>query len=487
MGQRFVPDAYILRELIYRNVGTRENPRSLPSGLDVPAAFGSDRAYQHLEAAGQTAYVNYPEQMTKMRDWTSGLGVSDWTETLYNSWLYGLQPLLAAPGDGYPQFMRSPAWQDKQLNTWLGSWAELKHDTILYAKQAYAEMGGGPPAPEPVPPLNYVEPVPLVYARLAALTAMTRTGLDDRGLLADADRESLAKLEDLAHALQTMAEKELRGEALTADEQTRIRFYGGELEHLVMAAADKDEELPDADPYMDEDPQAAVVADVATDPATEQVLEVAVGRINEIHVVVPVVAGDGTTYLQAAKGGVFAYYEFPWPLGDRLTDEKWRQMLVDGTAPAAPEWTSNFFTAEGEYADLQRIVFGFQKSLVDAVWGLDADSLRISADIRAQFIPEINALRAAQRYEGRLLIATHFRSFDRQADDLAVVTVRETWSGKLYEWSGDEPDHYSEPVVAERGPYTLDVTYTFERAYGAWQIAGIVYANQPPEWGAAAP
>ncbi len=114
--------------------------------------------------------------MEKVRTWVSGLSVADWTETLYNSWLYTFQPLLEAPGEGYPAFMQSNAWLDKQLNTVLGSWTELKHDTILYAKQVYAEMGGGPMPPEPVPPQGYVEPVPAFYARLAALTAMTRTG-----------------------------------------------------------------------------------------------------------------------------------------------------------------------------------------------------------------------------------------------------------------------------------------------------------------------
>src|SRR6185503_9894127 len=82
--------------------------------------------------------------------------------------------------------MQSTAWQDKQLNTALGSWAELKHDTLLYAKQPYGGLGGGgdgPRPPDPVLALNYVEPVPEVYARLAALARMTRSGLEQRGLL----------------------------------------------------------------------------------------------------------------------------------------------------------------------------------------------------------------------------------------------------------------------------------------------------------------
>ncbi|MCJ7558407.1 MAG: DUF3160 domain-containing protein, partial [Gammaproteobacteria bacterium] len=176
MGQRFVPDAYIFRQLIYRNVGTREERRGLPMGLDLLAAMGSEQAYQHLDELGETGYENYPQQMEKVRGWLAGLPVEDWTETLYNTWLYSFFPLLDVPDEGYPSFMQSPAWVDKQMNAVLGSWAELKHDTILYAKQVYAELGAGPPPPPPVPPNGYVEPVPYFYARLAALTAMTRSG-----------------------------------------------------------------------------------------------------------------------------------------------------------------------------------------------------------------------------------------------------------------------------------------------------------------------
>jgi hypothetical protein len=103
MGQRFVPDAYIFRQLIYRNVGTREDRRSLPKGLDIPAAMGSERAYQLLDEMGETGYENYPAQMEKMRAWTSSLTTADWTETLYNTWMFlG----MAIP----PSCARRPGW-----------------------------------------------------------------------------------------------------------------------------------------------------------------------------------------------------------------------------------------------------------------------------------------------------------------------------------------------------------------------------------------
>jgi hypothetical protein len=484
MGQRFVPDAYVFRELIYRNVGTPEKARMLPKGLDLFAAMGSARAFELLEAMGDTAYERYPEQMQKMQAWMSSLGVSDWTETLYNTWIYTFYPLIEVPGAGYPDFMRSPAWLDKQLNTVLGSWAELKHDTILYAKQVYAELGGGPPPPPPEPPKGYVEPVPEFYARLAALTAMTREGMQSRGLLNELDAASLDTLQTLVLSLQTIAEKELRGEPLTEEEYATIRFYGGQLENLTMAAADSDMEDPYARRFMEEEPQAAVIADVATDPNPPgTALEEAVGRVNPIYVVVPIVEADGSSYLQVAKGGVFSYYEFPWPIADRLTDEKWRGMLEDGSAPPPPAWTSSFLVPEVEYADLSRAVQDFRWSVTRAYWYRQADELIGGGQGGESILADMRQLEAGQRYMGHQLLASEFRSFDLQSPTLAVVTSREAWQDTLYalqEWSPEMED----ALLGQRGPYTLDGTYTLElvdQGRGPeWQVTSIVYAEAPP-------
>ncbi|MGW8225666.1 MAG: DUF3160 domain-containing protein [Anaerolineales bacterium] len=485
MGQRFVPDAYVFRELIYRNVGTQENPRGLPKGLDLFAAMGSERAYELLDGMGETQYERYPEQMQKMRAWLSDLSTADWTETLYNTWLYSFYPLIETPGDGYPAFMGSPAWLDKQLNTVLGSWAELKHDTILYAKQVYAEFGGGPPAPPPEPPKGYVEPVPEFYARLAALTALTREGLGSRGLLDELDQNSLDTLETLARSLQTMAEKELRGEPLSEDEYTMIREYGAQIESLTMAAADTDAEDPNARRFMEEEPQAAVVADVATNPPSFSVLEEAVGRINAIYAVVPIVEADGSTYLQVAKGGIFSYYEFPWPMDDRLTDEKWRSMLDDGNQPPMPEWTASFMVDEAEYEELGRAILEFQKSLTDAYWFQSSDYLSGSGQAAEQVENEIRSLTSEKRYMGHQLLDSQILSFDIQSPTLAVVTTRESWQDTLYAATEYSPESGDE-VVAQRGPYTLNGTYTLElvdqESWSAWQVSEAFYAEPPPEF-----
>ena len=332
MGQRFTLDAYIFEQLVWREVGTPGNERWLPSGLDVMAAMGSDEAYAILDDMGETAYANYPEHMAQLREQIGALQMDSWTQNLYWNWLYALQPLLEPHGEQYPAFMRTQAWTRRDLHTALGSWTELKHDTILYAKQVMAEMGGAAP---PEPSQGWVEPDPEAYARLLALTRMTYAGLESRGLLNDNTAANLSSLDDLLSFLLDVSQRELNGQPLTSEDYERIHYIGGTLEAMTLAAADPEE--GEGRPYFDEEDQAALVADVATDP-NGRVLEEAIGRIFEIYVVIPDAAGN----LQIARGGVFSYYEFPWPMSDRLTDEAWRGMLATGRAPEQPVWTASF-------------------------------------------------------------------------------------------------------------------------------------------------
>ena len=91
---------------------------------------------------------------------------------------------------------------------------------------------------------------------------------------------------------------------------------------------------------------AAVVVDIATDP-NGRILEAATGNPSVLYVVVKV---DGKVKL--ASGSVYSFYQFEWPLNDRLTDAKWCQMM--GIAPDEegylsydtsidqPQWTQSY-------------------------------------------------------------------------------------------------------------------------------------------------
>lgn len=339
-GQRFTIDAAIFQQLIVRAVGPKNEPcvnkaydegRMLPKALDIPAAFGSKTALDILQDQGELAYACYPENMSKIKDYIATLSQNIWTQNLYWSWLYALLPLTQEKTTGYPAFMTNSAWAKKELNTFLGNWTELKHDTILYAKQVYAEMGDG--GEEPKDDRGYVEPNFDVYARLEALLKITISGLEERNLLSPKNKELLGLMLTLTNSLKTITEKELSNKGLSAKEYELIRSYGGQLEHFWLEAL-KGEGV-ESTSQLSEKP-AAIVADVATDP-NGTVLEEATGHIGEIYVVVPI-AGK----LRLASGGVYSYYEFPWPLKDRLTDETWRGLLLDNKAPELPSWTKEF-------------------------------------------------------------------------------------------------------------------------------------------------
>ena len=71
----------------------------------------------------------------------------------------------------FPDFMQSDAWRAKDQQTGFGSYAELRHDTILYTKQAVGETGAAGPPARPV--RNWVEPDPVPLQRLAAVATLT--------------------------------------------------------------------------------------------------------------------------------------------------------------------------------------------------------------------------------------------------------------------------------------------------------------------------
>jgi len=330
MGQRFVLDGYIFQQLIHDLVANR----MLPNGLDVLAAMGNDEAYTVLAELGETGYNKYDSQMAELRGEIGELGAADWSQNVYFCWLYCLDGVAQLKDSAFPPFMRTTAWARKDLQTALGSWAELKHDTILYAKQPMT-AGAAPPG-ETV--WNWAEPHPLAYARLCALAELTQGGLSERGLLSYEVEQLLSSLKSRLEILQRVAEQELAGETISTQDNDTLKYHGGWLGFMIDKSSDK---LVDPISGWENDiadEPAAIIADVATDAMSGRVLEVGTGNIFNLFVVIP----DGYGGRHLARGGVYSYYEFPWPMGDRLTDEAWRAKVKSGSVPDQPSWTAAF-------------------------------------------------------------------------------------------------------------------------------------------------
>jgi Protein of unknown function (DUF3160) len=326
MGSRLVLDSYILDQLTWPNVGTDDNRRVTPSALDVASAFGSPLA--GALQAGESDFDHYDDQLGEMQQLVDDRSPDQWAGTVYDAWLYALQPQFAERGGAYPDFMRSDAWAAKSLQTGLGSYTELKHDTILYAKQGTAGEGEGPTVP-PYDPHHWVEPDPVAFGRLVALAQLTRDGLDQRHLLTGPNAELLDSFIELTGWLGGIAADELAGTVTSAADNDRLGGIGRELELLWYESSD----LTEANgliPGPDDD--AALAADIFR--STSDYLELGVGTPTEILVLVP----DGAGHFQLATGAVYSFYEFSRPADlPRLTDEEWRNVLAT-SPPPRPDW-----------------------------------------------------------------------------------------------------------------------------------------------------
>jgi len=379
MGQRFIPDSYVFQELVYDKVGTQDLPRTMPMGLDVLAVLGSDRAKEYLiNLYHQDKYQNYLERLDSLRAAFNRFDADDWHQNAYYTWLFCLRlnlmpvvtteskPLLA-------RFVTATAYPDKTLVTSAGSWAELRHDTILYAKQSYT-MFTGIPHHEPAPPIAYVEPKPMVFAELGQLAERITRVLRIKGRpVSEAVNDRLRRFAEVCATVHDMAKRELAGKPLTEEDGHYCQRLGSlladltefpsesesarPLRHSERSAAESRNPFPDSrEGFLhssdsvemtpraqhgpaftsDADKKMALVADVHTDPNTRQVLEVAVGNPCLLYAIIP---WQSKEYL--ALGACFSYYEFLKPLSERMTDEQWQQLEPK---PALPEWTKSFIT-----------------------------------------------------------------------------------------------------------------------------------------------
>jgi hypothetical protein len=370
-GQRFIVDGFVLSKVVYDSIDYqgRKIERMLPTGLDVWAALGNDEA-AHLLVPELDRH-HYAPQLFSAREALSHAPSALWTQSLYASWLNTLRTLHGVPNTtNFPSAMRSQVWQKKQLHTQLASWAELRHDTVLYAKQSYSA------STVCEYPMGYVEPYPEFFASLAKLAtttadryeaalplvqpattpktvarkpataksatpksrAQSANDSDWRVQVPPTESEFLRGFTDTMLKLENLAKKELAGAPFTEGEQTFLKKtidirgggsgpprYDGWYARLFFNTA------PDAwDP---------TVADVHTSPGplVRGVLEEGVGNAQFLMIAIDN-GSDHATYI----GPVYSYYEFVVDPSKRFTDEEWTHVLETGATVARPKWTSAF-------------------------------------------------------------------------------------------------------------------------------------------------
>ena len=336
MPQRYQPDAEAL--IATTDQDSPISLRPCPKGLDWMAVMGLPGAERILmdELKEAQKWADFPKALTTAR---KKVADTPWEACVANQWMYTLQS-LGDTAQSLPYFMQTPQWQKKNLNTALASWAELKHDAILYAKQPMlAECGDG--GPEPPVVKGYVEPNVKFWEKAIALVTRMDKVLTTYGLQTEKAKAVYERIKEMAEFCRNISKKELNGGKITDEEYNQIEIIGSTVENISLELVSEDNQMLQGwSDVVSTDKKVAVVADVFT-AAGENVaiddmcvLYEGVGPAYEIYVVVEI---DGLLYL--TRGSVFSYREFTRLMSDpRMTDEEWQQELKKSPTGGTPSW-----------------------------------------------------------------------------------------------------------------------------------------------------
>ncbi|MBN1543542.1 DUF3160 domain-containing protein, partial [candidate division KSB1 bacterium] len=341
-GQRFIIDSYYFSNVVYDRIifNGQKVWRPLPDPLDAMFVLGNNAALPLLR--DELERYSYAGQLAALRYLTDAFDPDFWSQSLYNVWLQTLRTLNpAADRASDPLFMQTAAWQQQKLNTQLASWAQLRHDNLLYAKQSYT---GGTGCSYPV---SFVEPYPDFFNSITHFAEIATKEFDS---FSNTTYEIVqiknyfARLKTVAQKLTVIAQKEIDDQPFSDEEtdwlQKMLFVEGGsgmppfsgwyaDLYYLPEKAAEGD----------------YVIADVHTQPTDQagapvgRVLHVGVGQIN---LCIVLAHNDGQPI--AFVGPVMSYYEQITDQFKRLTDEEWSALVLQGNLPARPDWVNSYLT-----------------------------------------------------------------------------------------------------------------------------------------------
>jgi hypothetical protein len=383
MPQRFTLDSWAMSKIVVDDVIWDENGipeledkvmRRIPSALDVAfAVLKNDTIVPEIAARIANKQgrpwrdgLYYQHNLAALRTSVDAQVASYWKNNIYTSWLNCLRQLSTpTTAPEFPQAMQTRAWHLKTINTQLASWTQLRHDTVLYAKQSYAGMIGCDF------PDGYVEPRVEFWQALADMAARARAAIDTlptngvsrtqywddvpNSFLQARRKDCFDRFIAASTTLKNISIKELQKQPLTDDEklflkdiveQTRtynsgLRTYSGWYARLFyrLGKSTFEPEMYDLSDKWD-----ALVTDVHTDPRDEYtgdpgcVLHQAVGNVHMLFIAVDC----GAQQPRMFAGPVLSHYEFEQPANIRKTDSEWKAQVKAGDLPPSPEWTQTY-------------------------------------------------------------------------------------------------------------------------------------------------
>ena len=279
-----------------------------------------------LEDKDFTQYSSYNKvkqaavEKLKKELWTTTV-----MDTVYHKWIDMLGYLINEAEENAPYFKLDPVYRLKNLVTYMGSYTELKHDTLLYVKQNYAEMWWGGEwdcSIEVDPPLL---PVPKWYieADIDVLNKLIELNNETKSDFSELDNSVLANFvafDELLNKMKSILEQQMKNEVISDDDFEYMRTAFDKLSQIT---------FPFGDAVTQKEMRAALIADIFTSEGWNPLYE-AVGRPALMLVMI-----DDANGKRIARGPIFTHYEFydsdevVDANGSRLNDLQW-QAAYDG-------------------------------------------------------------------------------------------------------------------------------------------------------------
>jgi len=345
-GQRFVIDSYVTGSVVYDRIKAK---RMLPSTLDILFALGNDASAQLLKEELNT--YNYSSNLAALRYLIDSYEFEFWDDSIYNLWLNSIRSLNPPEErSSLPGFMQTAAWWQQKMNSQLSSWAELRHDNLLYAKQSYT---GGIVCSYPY---SYVEPVPEFFKSVSLLAKNTFEKLNSISSFDDNTKQGFnlyfTKLSGVADTLSNIAQKELDNIVLTENEKKflkRMLFNNpdqvcGAPAHVGWYPSLYYEDWEQGDFHKED----YLVADYHTAPTDEfggivgWIKHAGTGPIDLAVIIAKTPDNNDVAFV----GPVSSYYEYTSTNFYRLTDDEWKESYLVQKG-ARPNWV-NIYLADYE-------------------------------------------------------------------------------------------------------------------------------------------
>jgi hypothetical protein len=343
LGQRFVIDSYVTGSVVYDRIKYYGQyiRRMLPNTLDVLFALGNDASAQLLQ--NELNQYNYATNLAADRYVINSLNTSYWYSTLFNNWLHSIMKLNPPSNrNNLPATMQTAAYWQQKMNTQLGSWTQLRHDNLLYAKQSYTGI------PVCSFPYGYVEPFPEFYNTIEVFSQKVKQVIHpvpfENPNIKNEIIQYCNTLKGVSDTLKTISEKELNSIPLTQQEgsflQSMLRYvndpyysyYTGWYYKLFFKPSNLEN-------FTKKD---YIVADIHTSPADEVgnivgwVKHVGMGPINLGVFVIEYPVNQSVAYV----GPFFSYYDYTTENYLRLTDQEWAANYL--YLAARPSWVNMY-------------------------------------------------------------------------------------------------------------------------------------------------